>query len=408
VKFLFLHNNFPGQFRFLIQYLSAKGHDVLFLSLDHSGSIIPNVKHLIVKPKGSLLADSTSMPETLKGWSKKYDISQFFLSAFRKLAEEGYSPDFCISHAGWGLGLFIKSIFPNTILASYAEWWFRWSADDHYFDTNSTYFPPPSDSSREREQYVNMCQAAELSHSDFIWSPTRYQRDQYPPAISNQIEVIHEGVIISDEYIPSDHYFSFSSPQHPLTYATRGMEPMRAFEHFVTIAANLLSKNIFQSCIVGGKDKAFYRKLPPNTRSMGSYARDVFAQHKIDAQRIIWKGLLGYTEYKQLLLNSGLHVYFTRPFVPSWSLVDAMSSGCLVVASDLPCVREIVSTGSDSSVLLVDHINHSESINSIIELLSDKPRQKILRESSRQLALDRFDASKQIVKLLSFLGLQGL
>lgn len=407
MKFLFIHNNYPAQFRHLVIYLKKCGHEILFLSLEDSGAKIPGVKHIMIVPKYSFSDKfmEKSSPEII-GWGKKLDIAQYFYSAFQKLSDQGYIPDFVVSHAGWGAGLFAKSIFTKAKLACYAEWWFQWNADDQYFDLASTYAPIVSNQSRKRDQFTNMYQSSELASADFIWSPTNYQKNQYPAIFQKHIEVIHEGVDIDMAFISERGYLSNFLPHKPITYATRGMEPMRGFEYFITILGDLLVRDQNRLAIIGGKDKAFYRKLPPNSLSMGALAKKSLENLDILPSRVNWTGLVNYKKYKKILQASGLHFYFTRPFVPSWSLIDAMASGCLIVASRLECVSEVVGeSGQDCCAIMVDHFKTVEAVEVVEEFLLSKNKQKELRERAIERAVQNFDSKKQLTKLVSLLGL---
>jgi glycosyltransferase involved in cell wall biosynthesis len=64
-------------------------------------------------------------------------------------------------------------------------------------------------------------------------------------------------------------------------------------------------------------------------------------------------GHLPLAVYRQLLLRSDLHLYFSRPFVLSWSLLEAMACGCSIVASDVEPVRDLIRSGIHGQ--LVDH-----------------------------------------------------
>ena len=407
MRFLFIHNNYPGQFRHLICYLKNEGHDILFLSMEQSGTKIPGIRHIVIQPNYSISADfMENASYEVVGWAKKFDIAQYFYAAFNKILLEGFSPDFIVSHSGWGAGLFAKSIFPHAKLACYAEWWFKWSPDDDLFDSKSPYKFKITEESKKREQFVNMFQASELSNADFIWSPTSYQRNQYPSLYKKSIEVIHEGVVFKKDQYDKIIFQENSLPRYPITYSTRGMEPMRGFEHFVRILMILLSRDSNRHAVIGGKDKCFYRQLPKGSPSMGIWAKEQFETANIASTRIEWPGLINYVEYKKMLATSGLHFYLTRPFVPSWSLIDAMSTGCLIVASNLECVSEITGNSPrNQSALLINHFDHHNSVNSIEELLADRQQQFKLRKNAYERAFECYNTKYQVPKLLKFLGL---
>ena len=62
-----------------------------------------------------------------------------------------------------------------------------------------------------------------------------------------------------------------------------------------------------------------------------------------DLQRVHWFGRIPYDQFVAMLQISSVHVYLTVPLVLSWSLLEAMSIGCAIVASDTEPVREVIS-----------------------------------------------------------------
>jgi glycosyltransferase involved in cell wall biosynthesis len=80
----------------------------------------------------------------------------------------------------------------------------------------------------------------------------------------------------------------------------------------------------------------------------------VLSRDEYDLSRIRFLGRLPPAELARLLGMSDLHLYLTVPFVLSWSLLDAMSCGAPVLASDTPPVREVVRDG-DTGLLAPFH-----------------------------------------------------
>ena len=388
MRILVLHNNFPGQFRGLLPSLLRQGHSIIFLSVEGKAYTRKNLQHLVIKTSPTRGSNSKHDQSSLNGFTGKYrslgkkiSTSEMFFSAFKKLKSDGFVPDLIIAHSGWGCSLHAKAVFPKARLAVYAEWWFRWNADDYTFDSHSPWSPPVNDVNRLSERYMNMQLSQEILEADFVWSPTKYQKDQFPPLLRQHIQVIHEGVDINF-FAPSE---SSIVDQNLLTYATRGMEPMRGFEYFVRIASELLNANQNLRLTIGGKDKCFYRNSTTK-KSFGQLAKEHFDKCG-QLHRVNWPGLLNLKDYRNILLNSGCHFYFTRPFVPSWSILEAMSCGCFLVATNHECVTELVGAGADSAAILVDHRRPDEAFNVVQEALQNPSLIKKKRLLSRERAM---------------------
>lgn len=398
VRILFLHNNYPAQFRGLLQYFSGLGHEIVFVSLEANNFPVKGVKHLKIKTNIPIerAPSAKKINHNYKMLERKLSVAEKFFGAFKKLKHQGFVPDLVISHSGWGCAVHLKAIFPHAKLASYAEWWFEWDAEEFTFDQNSPRAPDASERTRLAERYLNLQLSLELADSDFIWSPTHYQKNLFPPLLRENITVLHEGVDLGFFKPLSDDLYK----ETLLTYATRGMEPMRGFDYFAQINAILLRRNKKFKAVIGGKDKAFYRPNP-GKKTYGDMAKELFKEHGID-DRVQWPGLLDLKSYRKLLRSSHCHFYFTRPFVPSWSLVEAMACGCLIVASDIPCVREIVGTGDDSAAILVDHTKPIDVVDAVERCLQDPDLIANKRVAARQRA-SQYDKSVSVDKLATTL-----
>ena len=197
-----------------------------------------------------------------------------FRLGLEKLSSTSFSPDVVIFHSGWGLGMHIRTIFKHAKLAAFSEWWFAWDSPEIGFDPGSSYNPSSNLKSRLAERYLNLSQSLEIAESNYIWTATQWQRRQFPQSIQNKMIAIHEGVD-TDFFSPKYEDKKLSS-EVLITYTTRGLEPIRAFDHFITIVNRLMSLRGDIRLIIVGKDKSSYRPLPRNSKSMKEIALSTF------------------------------------------------------------------------------------------------------------------------------------
>jgi glycosyltransferase involved in cell wall biosynthesis len=90
-----------------------------------------------------------------------------------------------------------------------------------------------------------------------------------------------------------------------------------------------------------------------------------------------------------------VHVYLTYPFVLSWSLIEAMACGCLIVGSATAPVLEVLRDGSNG--LTVDFFAYRQLAN-VVEAALDQPeRMQPLRQAARSTALTQFDLKRLLL-----------
>ena len=327
VKVLILHHNFPAQFRFIAQDLAKAGNEVIFLSERNFVGDLPGIQQITVAASRADRRLSSSLDGQLDCSDRR--------AAMEELRDTGWLPDLVISHSGWGCGMDVSWVFPKARRISYLEWWFANDADEYSFDLNDNwcdYNPEKRLKLRRR----NLSLALELSEAHHIVVPTQWQRAQLPQALAERCEVIHEGV--------DTDFFVMNAAWRPknrlrLTYATRGMEPMRGFPEFIQTLPTLLSRHSSLEVIIAGEDRVAYGSRIPDEGSFGRWAHG-FLKPWLKQGSVRFVGQLPVRAYARLLKSSHVHCYLTRPFVASWSLLDAMSSGCCLVGSDLEVVRD--------------------------------------------------------------------
>lgn len=400
LKILVLHNNYPAQFKFIVPALIKLGHQVVFLSLESHGNFIKHVKHY--KIGAATPSDATKFGSPYKGFGKKVANAEVYRAAFSKLKDEGYYPDLTIFHSGWGIAYFLKSIFPKTITAAYAEWWYQWDSVEASFDPGSPLTPPRHLQEKVSHQYLNSLQASELAEADFIWSPTNWQRKQFPFSLQKRIHIIHEGVD-TKFFNPKMRSVSNNDFLH-VTYTSRALEPMRCFHHFAEIISRVMVSNKKVCLTIVGKDQPVYRPLPKGVDSLGSLSIKHFSELGI-LDRITKIERLGPNAYRNLLANSDLHVYFSRPFIASWSLLEAMSSGCTIITNPLEMTKEFLSAplSKSDAGLYVDCLDYDRASNDINNLLDTPSKRIVLGQNARVRALD-LDFRDQVGKIFDMIG----
>ncbi|MGZ5024901.1 MAG: glycosyltransferase [Chthoniobacterales bacterium] len=122
----------------------------------------------------------------------------------------------------------------------------------------------------------------------------------------------------------------------------------------------------------------------------------------LDPARVHFTGLIPYTEYRQVLRASSAHVYLTRPFVLSWSLLEAMATGCLVVASNTEPVREVIEDGANG--MLVDFFSPEAITRRVSEALDSNGDLTSLRDNARATVRHRYALRDLLPERLRWIG----
>lgn len=187
-----------------------------------------------------------------------------------------------------------------------------------------------------------------------------------------------------------------------VTYATRGMEPYRGFPQFME--AVTLTQQHRPNChvVVVGDDRVAYSKTLPNDKT---YKQMMLEKLPLDLSRLHFTGFLPYDQYRQVLQASSAHIYLTRPFILSWSMLEAMASGCLVIASNTAPVTEVIQDGKNG--LLVDFFSPVQIADRVDEVLNHADRFSSIRTRARQTILKHYDLATLLLQHLQWLG-QGM
>jgi glycosyltransferase involved in cell wall biosynthesis len=300
------------------------------------------------------------------------------------LKRQGYRPDVVVAHPGWGETLYVKLAFPDARLIHYAEYYYHLEGADSGFD-------PEFPFGLENAAFVSTLNALHLfniEQCDLGITPSRWQKSLYPAAYHDKIQVIHEGVDI-DRLAPDPAAFlelpngTQLRPGDPVvTYVARNLEPYRGFHCFMRALPELLKAHADCHVLVVGGDDVSYGDRPgdaPNWREK------MLRENPVDPERVHFLGKIEYALYRCILQVSAVHVYLTYPFVLSWSAVEAMACGCLLVASDTAPVREVIRHGENG--WLFDFFDSGALVGHVLRALTALPEAAVLRANARESAL---------------------
>ena len=392
MKIIFIHQNFPGQFKHLAPALAAGGDEVIALGINRPAYATAGVRVILHRPQAANAEAFKEAPidvqETLAKTTRGHSVAR----CLSRLKEQGFVPDVIVAHSGWGEAYFIKDVFPGVPLIVYAEYFYGTEGGDAYFDPE---FTRSSLEGLERLRLKNTHLLHALVAADQGLSPTRFQRDRHPQLLRQKISVIHDG-IDSERLKPNPgarvHLkragLDLGSTDEVVTFVARELEPYRGYHIFMRALPELLVLRPRLQVVVVGGHGVSYGAAPP----AGTTWKDVFFNEvadRIDRRRVHFVGRLPHPVLTQLMQVSTVHLYLTYPFVLSWSLMEAMSIGCLIVASRTAPVEELIEHGRTG--LLVDFFDAHQIALTVADALQRRAELIPLRRAARQHIVQGYD-----------------
>jgi len=396
VKILFVHQNFPGQYKHLAPAMAQEKENTV-VALGEKKNLkqhsIESLSQAGIKllgyetPKGA----SNSTHHYIRGLESAVRRGQAVVRATLPLREKGFIPDVVCAHPGWGEALYLKDVFPEAKHLYFLEFFYRARGSDVGFDPE---FPNQLDD-QFRVRTKNTTLLLSLDAMDWGVSPTAWQRDQHPVPFQNQISVIHDGINTKTvkpnpdaSLTLKEKGLTLTQKDEVITYVARNLEPYRGFHSFTRSLPELLRRHPnAHVLILGGDDVSYGRRPPQGTTYRQQYLAEI--QDPIDLDRVHFLGKLPYQSYLAVLQVSSAHVYLTYPFVLSWSMLEAMAAGCLVIGSATPPVQEVLH--HEENGLLVDFFKTEEIVDTITRVLEHPNRMQALREKARKTVVETFD-----------------
>jgi glycosyltransferase involved in cell wall biosynthesis len=386
---LIVHQNFPAQFPYIAAALRARGDTVAAIGGKTARAIpgidlrrwstdrgtTPKLFPLAVRAEADLIRGAAAAQAALQ------------------LKRDGFTPDVIVGHPGWGETLLLKEIWPEARLILFGELMYLSHGGDLNFDPE--FSGAPSFERDARGHAKNAGLALAYAWADRIVCPTRFQAASFPPALQSSIRVLHEGVDLDRAARRADARLTLpggrilDASTRVVTYVSRTLEPLRGFHVFLrALPAFLDACPQAEVVVIGEETRQGYGLAPPPGKSWKSWLMEELGD-RIDPARVHFLGRVSHDQLITAFSLSWAHVYYTYPFVLSWSLVEAMACECLVLASDTPPLHDAITDGVEGRLL--PFFDTGALSAALIETVRQPEAFVALRSAARTRALAGFD-----------------
>jgi len=390
MRILFVHQNFPGQYAHLLaHYASDPANEIVFLTR-RANAPFAGIRKLVYRLSREANPGTHFYVRSIEGAVLH---GQAVARVALRLKKEGFVPDVILGHNAWGETLYLKDVYPDTPLLAYFEYYYRAAGGDIGFDPE---FPETLDV-RLRVRTLNAVNLMGLEAADRGQTATEWQHSTYPARYRDMISVAHEGIDTervkpnpdAKLILPDGH--ELTRLDEVVTYVARNLEPYRGFHVFMRALPEILRRRPKAHAVIIGGDEVSYGRNPGNGRTW----RQVMLAEvgaKLELSRVHFLGRVPFGTFVNVLQVSSAHVYLTYPFVLSWSMLDAMAAGCVVIASSTAPVKEVIRDGENG--VLVDFFNTKAIVEKVESVLGEPKRYEALRVQGRKAIEERFDLER--------------
>jgi glycosyltransferase involved in cell wall biosynthesis len=386
---IFIHQNFPAQYVHLALYLAQISQNRIFFITQSEQNQLPRVIKLIYRPEHPKLSNCHAYTEAFDAAIR---TGVAVAEVCRRLRGGGIVPDIVVGHAGWGETLFVKDVFPTVPLVSNFEFFYHAVGADVGFDPE---FAPSRPDDPLRLKVRNSVNRLSFAASDWGHTATAWQRSLFPAAMQTHISILHEGVDTGRVRPDPGAWLKLARENlvltrndEVITYVARNLEPYRGFHVFMRALPEILRRRPRAQILIAGGDGVSYGDPPPGGGSYRALLQRELAG-QLDMDRVHFLGHVSYELYLNLLQISSVHVYLSYPFVLSWSFVEALAAGCLILGSATAPVLEVLSDRNNG--LAVDFFGLEDIAEKIDAVLDHPDRMQDIRDAARATAIRAFD-----------------
>ncbi|MEZ5100609.1 MAG: glycosyltransferase [Thermoleophilia bacterium] len=392
---LFVHKNFPAQFGHIAGHLvRERGWKATFVSETPPG-VVEGIRKVQYRTTGGATDQTHYFSRTFENatWHAAgvYDA----LKGLRN----SLAPDLIVGHSGFGSTLFLTELFPQAPIVNLFEYFYR----PHDCDMDFRPEFPPTEEDVLRARARNAMIMLDLEYCAAGYCPTEFQLSLFPDAYRPKLEAVHDGVDTSfwrprEDAAALRAELGIPDGARVVTYCSRGFEAMRGFDVFMRVAKRICEARDDVVFLVVGSDRVAYGG---DLRFTGgrSFRDHVLAQDAYDLERIRFLGNVPPDALARILSLGDLHVYLTVPFVLSWSMIDALACGAIVLGSDTAPVREVIRHNENG--LLRDFFDVDGLTATALEVLEAPEDYADVREAAVRTVRERYALEVVMPRMLA-------
>ena len=389
MKLLFVHQNMPGQYRELVQWLAEKKeHEIVFLTQRKKPPVFEGVRTVIYKPHHVAKEKTYGLVRT---WENAAGAGFGAAQAAGKLRDDGFTPEIIIGHVGWGELTFIQEIYPGVPVIGFFEYFYSTNGGPVGFDPES----PVSEHAPYLMAANNTVPLVNIEVVDLGHCPTYWQRDRFPKSFHDRVYVCHDGIRTENLLPNPDVKVTLGRLDEPITcddeivtFMARNLETTRGFHQFMRALPIIQAARPNARFLVIGGNEVSYGGKSKHPGGLRAQMEEEVGD-RVNWEMVHFLGQVPFEDYKKIIQVSSCHIYLTMPFVLSWSFLESMSMQSTIVASDVAPVREAITHGETG--LLVDFFDPEAMAAQVVDLLKRPKNYAHIGPNARKHVVETYD-----------------